>query len=550
MREDIKASGIKTLFSILKIVLLWAAIYAFLVYKGMRFAPGSYVVQILLATFFFSNSMVSVPYGEKRILVLRVLNKKIRVLEEGTYFFFLLGLWGKIIVPKEFEARGKIISINTKDVFRHRQINRWEDILITFFLPMGKKFSLWNFFFCLVLGSVVGFSAVKIKRTYFPDNNKSVTAKVETKKQETLKSPQDLSSQNPIQTEQPKNYSSENSNNNSSVVEQGVWQPDRPYYEKMTWDNLTINDDYTAFAIMEKSRSSVNVRGIFTNSSYSKNYYPHVYVDGYDGDNDFFCKFFKVYIRKMNLKNGQTWSQTEIELCDYVNMIKNGSVNNKCFRDITISLKPQFVGKYRWHILDAGWGNNKNDFFKIYLDDGRYKTSAYEVQNWGIERNGSTTSNSAPRISQTPPQRSEQIQNQKSYSVEERNTQPQTEYKNYDNFVRNANITFIPHIILKDYSSEEIAKYLFEEYFFTGIKLVGREEIFRIVDRYDNEVPEKDCFSFVFAYKGRLYESYDQTVYRDKTTNQMIEDAHLSLNTPNNVYIINGRGFYFSGAAY
>lgn len=550
MEKDLLVrSGIRSVFSILKIVIWWVVIYSVLTLFEMRFAPENYVVQILLATIFFLNSMVSVPFNEERILVLRLLNVKLKILGPGTYFFPFLGFWGKIYIPPEYQSDGKIVHIDTR-LMRTHKIKSWkEDLLVTFmttFFPMAKKFSIWNLFFCLILGSAIGFGAVKIKREFFPDlgkkekREKSRDIRAEVSKSESNVSTQAQSETNNSKVEE--NSVSSTYNNSSNDSESKVWYPDKPFYEGLTWDNITVNDKYSVVARGSKNISSVNVRGVFTNSSYSKNYYPSMYIDGFNETPDFFCKFFTVYIRKIELKNGQTWTNREMELCDYINFVKSYEwINNECFREIEISFKPQFVGKYRWHIIDAGWSHDKNNFFKIYLEDGQYVTSVYETERWEIVRYN--YNNSSSQNSETQPEKT-------SKTSQREETSRSVTRGNYDSFVRSADITFVPHLILKNYPEEEIAKYLFSGYYFTGIKLVDGEEIFRITDTYGNVVPEMYCFSFVFAYQGRLYDSYDRSVYKGGLTESMKRDAHLSLDFPKNVYVINGRAFYFYGSPY
>ncbi|MEA4910677.1 hypothetical protein SDC9_07837 [bioreactor metagenome] len=169
---------LKSLFSVLGIVIWWVAIYSVLVYFGMRFAPESYIIQIFLATIFFLSSMVSVPFNEERTLVLRLSNLEIRTLEAGTYFYPFLGFWGKIFIPTKYREDTKVVHIDTR-LMRTHEIKNWkEDLLVTImttFFPMAKKFSLWNIMFCLILGSLVGYGAVKIKKEYFPNTKQTKT---------------------------------------------------------------------------------------------------------------------------------------------------------------------------------------------------------------------------------------------------------------------------------------------------------------------------------------------------------------------------------------
>ncbi len=58
------------------------------------------------------------------------------------------------------------------------------------------------------------------------------------------------------------------------------------------------------------------------------------------------------------------------------------------------------------------------------------------------------------------------------------------------------------------------------------------------------------CFAFIFAYRGKLYDSYDRSVYTGYVTDAMRSDANLSTITPDEVYVINGRQFHFSGGPY
>ncbi len=234
----------KSLSSILWIVMIWAGIYAFLVYKDMRFAPESYVVQIFLATAFFLSSMVSVPFNEERVLVLRLLNKEIKTLESGTYFYPFLGFWGKIYIPPEYRRDSKVIHIDTR-LMRTHEIKTWKgDLLVsfmTYFFPMAKKFSFWNLMFCLVLGTGVGYGAVKIKREHFPDAKQPAkVTKMQIIKKELARSIQGLPSQNETSQNSTSRTPQKSSleNHKSSVVESEKEIFDKSYEEKADEINL------------------------------------------------------------------------------------------------------------------------------------------------------------------------------------------------------------------------------------------------------------------------------------------------------------------------
>jgi hypothetical protein len=176
------------------------------------------------------------------------------------------------------------------------------------------------------------------------------------------------------------NNSSATTSNNSNNNE---WQPNKEYYSTITWDNLVVRDEFSINASLPKGIYYVDIEGNFVASFKSDNYYPHVYVDGYEGDNDFFSNFFRVHINKITFKSGEIISNSDVELSVYISVLKTSKdLLEDCYRNIRIYSKPQFKDKIRWHVLDAGWGVNFP--FKLNVIGNQYMTSLNDSKKFNI----------------------------------------------------------------------------------------------------------------------------------------------------------------------
>lgn len=371
----------KFLWSLIHMIIVWSIFYGFEIYRGMWTADVLWV-QIIFGFFFFLNAMIYVPYGEYKELVFRLSQKKVRILYEGIIFKPFLGLFWKVIIPKEFQDNTKIrvnLDISTKDVLRHRQIvSRKEDFIITvltWIFPVLKKVVWWNVFLCLILGFGIAKSSLYIKKNLIDKDKIKVQAIQE--EQRVVESPRKNYNYNKS-TNQQSNPRVNSYNNNQSD-----WYPDRPYQENMTWDRVLARDKYSVTVIVDKTHQYINVVGNFVWHYNSDNYYPHIYVDGYEGDDNFYCNFFDVHINYLSLANGQTWSNIDMSFCKYISIVSNkDKMSDDCYRDINIYPKPQFRGKIKWHLLDAGWGKSKP--FKVSTANGQYMTSLRDSETFGI----------------------------------------------------------------------------------------------------------------------------------------------------------------------
>lgn len=383
--------------SLFWMLVVWSVIYGFEIYNG--WATSSLFLQTIFCSFYFLNALVSVPHYESREITYRISNSNASDLHEGIYFFPLLGFWGEVYIPPEYRSEEKsFINFDSRQVFRQRQIiSKIEDFVISFIFPMFRKFKAWNVGLCVILGLGLAWCSLKVNQTFFNPKTESAIQYIPQQQPQTqvhknqnldevLKglSPEAREEMKKMQREVEKAQGQNNSSNSSSStnVNSNDWQPDRAFIPNLTWDNLTAGDRYSVNLNLAKGISYVDIKGNFVWYYNSKNYYPHVYVDGYDQDQDYFYKFFTVSVRKITSLNGAVWTNSNVELSDYVSFVKNqNNISDKCFRDIRISLKPQFRDKISWHIMDAGWGINEP--FKISLGD-QYMTSLFDSQKFGI----------------------------------------------------------------------------------------------------------------------------------------------------------------------
>lgn len=295
-------------------------------------------------------------------------------------YFMLLAM---IFYPKQ-----STINIDFSGTFRHREIGLSEDILRE--LLFTKKGIL-----SLILALLIGKSSVAMKDFFVNKKQESSTQVYQ--KQEQVSQSQDSYSQNNNTNSNQKNYYYSKDKDNYQIrkddngvieyqVKDGSWiseaeaikQLDQKniyqyYNSSVSWDNLSAGDDeYVIVQKMGKNVNYIEEEGFFVRSSTSLYYYPHFYVDGFDKDQEFFYQFFKVEIISMSLSNGQTRTSTEMELSDYVNLIRSGDVVNGNHRHVKFIFKDKFKNKYSWHIIDAGFGNGNSEFKICFEKDCRY----------------------------------------------------------------------------------------------------------------------------------------------------------------------------------
>ncbi len=118
-----------------------------------------------------------------------------------------------------------------------------------------------------------------------------------------------------------------------------------------------------------------------------------------------------------------------------------------------------------------------------------------------------------------------------------------------EKYVSNAIIVFIPHIILYNYPDYEIARYLNKGY--TLFPQRNYDGSFVITNSFGSTISEMDdCFTFVFACKGKLFWSYNHRPFNGAMSQRLQNDINISLTLPEYVYIINARSFNFDGTRY
>jgi hypothetical protein len=59
-----------------------------------------------------------------------------------------------------------------------------------------------------------------------------------------------------------------------------------------------------------------------------------------------------------------------------------------------------------------------------------------------------------------------------------------------------------------------------------------------------------DCFTFVFACRGKLFWSYNHRPFDGAMSQKLQNDINISLTLPEYVYVINARSFNFDGSRY
>jgi hypothetical protein len=409
----------KIFSSILITILIWVGILWFGEYKNP--GPSNYFPQIVFCVWFLMNAYIGVNPHEKKEVHTRW-GKLFVSLKAGFYFFPFLWFWAIIYrIKKENDNINLNINYDQSKPVLNREISTIESIGREFLIPFLFRKGAWAIFICFLFGSLLGFYSVKYKNKIFygiqndfdpimyvftRHNNDSRSDKTNTivtqplqnqpqYNQSTAPSGQKTKDYNGMDTATRPVDSSVKADNSTTVVNQNSYQsteappapivdwlpPEDAYNPTITWDNLKTRDVWTALAKMTTEMDYVNERGYFVSSSNSYNYFPSVFVDGFRGDQNFFCHFFKVYIRKLTFKNGETWQDGNMDFCDYVNIVSSTSrVDNTCYRDVKIYLKDQFKGKYSWHIIDAGYGDGDLSF-EIFLYDRDHDYQSVISQN-------------------------------------------------------------------------------------------------------------------------------------------------------------------------
>lgn len=379
-------------------ILVWFVLYCWEYSNNSSFFTFPWI-QFLLCWISLISSMVEVPYEEHRILLIRLFKVEISTLEGGVYFIPFLWLWGEVFIPKEFREDKKEhhLHIDTRETRRHREIGLVEDISREHFFPFIFGKGLWAFVLTCAISYGLNVKLIPYLKNQTPvvnyvagfmghktqiNNQENINSQVATQSEQNQSQYQQAS---PVQEE--KTYygkdtassptdsfkksvadisNSENQNivlpsSTEVLVQPGWFPPANSFNPGVTWNNLKSKDNWSIVSDMKIGMNYVNVSGYFVSSYHSTyHYYPNIYVDGFNGDQKFFCHFFKVLVREMTFKNGQTWSNQIIDLCDYIEMIEEEQrIDKECYRDIKIYLKDEFKDKYSWHLVDAGWGDSR-----------------------------------------------------------------------------------------------------------------------------------------------------------------------------------------------
>lgn len=118
-----------------------------------------------------------------------------------------------------------------------------------------------------------------------------------------------------------------------------------------------------------------------------------------------------------------------------------------------------------------------------------------------------------------------------------------------EKYVANSSIVFIPHIILYKYPDYETANYLNKGY--TLFSNRNYDGSFVITNSFGSTISEMDdCFTFVFACRGKLFWSYNHRPFDGAMSQKLQNDINISLTLPEYVYVINARSFNFDGSRY
>ncbi len=396
-----------------KFVFVWILYLLILINIFPNLRTGNIFIDFIIDTIVLIiqilSSTIYSKYGFSRELYQKFTENPKFKLAHG--YFLIAGAWFLYRVSEIDSELDKEDVEESKIHYDDREINRkrknisaTEDFFYTLFLRRKElglkiKFSFFEIIVTIIFALILNSLLYIVILSNFYDKKEVVEKKVikeEAKSNTTITPPQ-----------QTYNY---NNNSNTTVekkpepaIQNGVgydnnaekfydpyeyyntddgWRPDLQYYPNMKWGNLETGDKYTINVSMTKSLSCIRIQGNLVSLEKSVNCFPHVYVDGYEGDNYFFCKFFWVHINELTLNNGQTWGDMDMSLCQYIEKIKyDPTLSEKSYRDIYIFLKPQFKDVVRWHVLDAGYGVDKP--FKISTEGGQYRISKYDEERFG-----------------------------------------------------------------------------------------------------------------------------------------------------------------------
>ncbi len=159
-----------------------------------------------------------------------------------------------------------------------------------------------------------------------------------------------------------------------------------PYISNLSWENLRVRDRYTVKFFAARNNREITVEGFFVGKRESEFYFPHVYVDGYEGDQSFFYNFFKVHIEEMSFKNGQVWRNRDMDLSEYISIIKNKNrIDSYCYRKIKIIPIGRHKGIIDWYLLDAGVGTTYRPF-AIYYQKSESFTSIRDAEKFNTNQ--------------------------------------------------------------------------------------------------------------------------------------------------------------------
>lgn len=524
-------------------LLIWLLLY-FLESKKGIWISDSPVSQVIMCWIYFMNAFVMVKRGQTRELIFRPTQGLIRDLNPGVYFFPFLWWWGE--VEQDYQPqKTSFVHIDTRQVFRKRElVGRWgwfEDISREFIVPFILRRSLWAIVICFIIAYFVGTYSVKLKYKYFADYfpkrevsvryspKQNVAANTTTSPAYSSNSTNNSysSSSNSTTTTSVQNSYSDNSVQEVQQSQKEVWPPPESYNSAHAWDNLQLDDNYTAVANLNRGVNYVEEEGFFVSSSRSKNYYPHVYVDGFSESNDFFCKFFTVHINRLTFKNGEAWNNINMDLCSYIETVKNQSkVGEGQYKSIKITLKDEFVGKYKWHLVSAGFGN-ENSNFRLFLGDQSTSSNAEAKRKSDIEQN---------KANETQKRQQEAREAEQRYDYNEQTR------------IMRASIRFIPHTILSGYNINTVSQYLLKGYKISYDR--NSDGSFIVLNDFNSVIQEEECFYFTFACRGFLYHSDNRKRFDGAMSRSLENDANISTNLPDYVYVINGRKFNFDGSKY
>lgn len=374
---------------------VWFLLYCW-EYANNRWILTSVPSQFLLCWFFFLNAYISVPHEEYRKIVGRFTKSEIFSLGEGVYFMPFVWWWGEVFIPKEFREEKSNINLNfdsTKNTFRSRTIGLKEDLAREYFFPFIFGRGIW---ILIVTGGlsyglnvklipylknetgIVNFVAEIFGKNKQESSNQSL--KFEPKSDSSV----EILSQKLIEKEKTlqelrDSFLFATKIDSASVLTDSATvfidsaithkikkpinpnrttikkpNPERKQSNQSEKDFLPTfpNDDHMVKITMTQGGPFVEIFGFFISNSYN---YPKVVVEGESSIQDGY-RYFTVDIIRLDTKDFTYLNIYNIELRDYVNFIKSNkfNFNERCYRNIKVNLKNQYIGKINWMIIDYG----------------------------------------------------------------------------------------------------------------------------------------------------------------------------------------------------